>query len=205
MSSAVSRKTSKRFLLQQTSLLDRLRPARSAMPRSTPPARPTCSDASSGPTSSSVPLDQRRTSYRYHQLFGELLRHELELSDPELVTTLHRRASVWHRSSGSISAAIDHACAAGDMDEVREMVRYWADSRRWAAGDGGEMAGTRRHLSSWSSTQVCASPGRGSRSATVGQTDDLRWWIAAAQSATRARPAAACSGTAGEIPLRPRP
>src|SRR5207244_2630109 len=37
-----------------------------------------------------VPLDAKRRWYRYHHLFAELLRHELERDEPEIVSTLHR-------------------------------------------------------------------------------------------------------------------
>src|SRR5262249_20609745 len=47
-----------------------------------------------------VPLDTHRTWYRYHHLFRDLLRHELELADPDLVIELHRRASAWQQEHG---------------------------------------------------------------------------------------------------------
>ena len=37
-----------------------------------------------------IPLDAKRHWYRYHQLFGELLRHELRQTDPDLVPALAR-------------------------------------------------------------------------------------------------------------------
>jgi LuxR family transcriptional regulator, maltose regulon positive regulatory protein len=40
-----------------------------------------------------VPLDASREWYRYHQLFAELLRHELDRAEPGLAPLLHRRAS----------------------------------------------------------------------------------------------------------------
>jgi LuxR family transcriptional regulator, maltose regulon positive regulatory protein len=73
-----------------------------------------------------VPLDSTRTWYRYHHLFGELLRHELKCTEPELVATLHRRASAWYRAEGSIPDAIQHAVSAGEFDEARELVAaHW--------------------------------------------------------------------------------
>ena len=32
-----------------------------------------------------IPLDTRREWYRYHHLFREVLRHELQLTEPELI------------------------------------------------------------------------------------------------------------------------
>ena len=73
-----------------------------------------------------IPLDTTRTWYRYHQLFGELLRHELALTEPPAVPELHRRAAVWYRARGLVRDAIHHAAAAGDTDDARELVAsHW--------------------------------------------------------------------------------
>ena len=48
-----------------------------------------------------VPLDTKRDWYRYHHLFRDLLRMELELIHPEQLTALHRRAHAWHRDVDS--------------------------------------------------------------------------------------------------------
>ncbi|HEV2920589.1 MAG TPA: LuxR C-terminal-related transcriptional regulator, partial [Actinomycetota bacterium] len=69
-----------------------------------------------------VPLDPRRRWYRYHRLFGELLRAELERREPELVSGLHARAAVWCEANGLPETAIDHAQAAGDTDQVARLV-----------------------------------------------------------------------------------
>ena len=42
-----------------------------------------------------VRLDRRREWYRYHHLFGQLLRNELERSEPDVVAELNRRAMAW--------------------------------------------------------------------------------------------------------------
>jgi ATP/maltotriose-dependent transcriptional regulator MalT len=55
-----------------------------------------------------VPLDAKREWYRYHHLFGDLLRHELNRSTPQLVPDLNRRAAEWHRERGSVDEAIFH-------------------------------------------------------------------------------------------------
>ena len=69
-----------------------------------------------------VPLDRRRRWYRYHHLFRELLRAELERREPELVSELHRRAAGWCEANGLPETAIDHAQAAGDADRVARLV-----------------------------------------------------------------------------------
>jgi LuxR family maltose regulon positive regulatory protein len=69
-----------------------------------------------------VPLDTKREWYRYHHLFGDLLRHELEATDREIVPDLHRRAAAWCRDAGMIVDAATHAIAGGDLDAVAELI-----------------------------------------------------------------------------------
>jgi LuxR family maltose regulon positive regulatory protein len=69
-----------------------------------------------------VRLDTRRHWYRYHQLFGELLRHELDRAEPGLAAVLHRRASQWHQDHGNLAEAIGHAISAGDLADARELI-----------------------------------------------------------------------------------
>jgi LuxR family maltose regulon positive regulatory protein len=74
-----------------------------------------------------VPLDAKRQWYRYHQLFAELLRHELERTEPDVVPGLHRRASSWCSEAGLIVEAANHANAAGDIDAAVKLVgRHWS-------------------------------------------------------------------------------
>lgn len=76
-----------------------------------------------------VPLDHHREWYRYHNLFGEWLRHELQRTEPELVGELHARASRWLESEGHLQAAVSHAIAAGEPDRAGELFdRYLAES-----------------------------------------------------------------------------
>jgi LuxR family maltose regulon positive regulatory protein len=80
-----------------------------------------------------IPLDTKREWYYYHHLFGELLRHELTLADPEHARTLHRRASAWHREHGDPSEAIHHATAAGDVADASELILgHWIELRNEA-------------------------------------------------------------------------
>jgi LuxR family maltose regulon positive regulatory protein len=73
-----------------------------------------------------VPLDSTRTWYRYHHLFGELLKHELKRSEPELVVVLHGRACAWFRAAGAIPEAVQHAISAGAFEQARELI-----AERW--------------------------------------------------------------------------
>jgi LuxR family transcriptional regulator, maltose regulon positive regulatory protein len=69
-----------------------------------------------------VPLDDRRQWYRYHHLFGDVLRARLRGEDPDRVPALHVRASSWYERNGDLSEAIHHALAAEDFERVADLV-----------------------------------------------------------------------------------
>jgi LuxR family transcriptional regulator, maltose regulon positive regulatory protein len=69
-----------------------------------------------------VPLDDRRRWYRYHHLFGEVLRARLLDEDPNRVRALNLRASEWYERNGDRSAAIDHTLAAEDFERAADLV-----------------------------------------------------------------------------------
>jgi LuxR family transcriptional regulator, maltose regulon positive regulatory protein len=73
-----------------------------------------------------VPLDRQRDWYRYHPLFRELLRGELERHEPELVGKLALRAARWCQHQGLVEAAIGYAMEAGDADLVARNVEQAA-------------------------------------------------------------------------------
>jgi LuxR family transcriptional regulator, maltose regulon positive regulatory protein len=80
-------------------------------------------------------LDDRRRWYRYHQLFGELLRLELGNREPALVPALHRRAAAWHRRHGDVEETIHHVTAAGEVAEAGALIaRHWLG--HWRRGRG---------------------------------------------------------------------
>jgi LuxR family transcriptional regulator, maltose regulon positive regulatory protein len=78
-----------------------------------------------------VSLDDQRQWYRYHHLFTEVLRAQLQLEQPELVATLHRRAGAWYEQHGFVDDAIRHALAAGDYARAADLVEMaWTGVRR---------------------------------------------------------------------------
>ena len=70
-----------------------------------------------------VPLDDEGGWYRFHHLFAQLLRVELERREPGLAPALHRRAYCWHRDHGTAGEAIQHAMAAGAYAEAAGLIR----------------------------------------------------------------------------------
>ena len=73
-----------------------------------------------------VRLDDEGGWYRFHHLFAQLLRVELERREPGLAPALHRRAYAWHRDHGTTDEAIQHAIAAGAYAEAAELIQgHW--------------------------------------------------------------------------------
>ncbi len=68
-------------------------------------------------------IDAERVWFRYHLLFGDLLRLELRRTLPAEVPALHRRAAAWFIRQGRVADAVRHTQAAGD----------WADAARLLA------------------------------------------------------------------------
>jgi LuxR family transcriptional regulator, maltose regulon positive regulatory protein len=68
-----------------------------------------------------VPLDRDRQWYRYHHLFQELLRAELEQAEPDLVPRLLGHAGEWCVANGQPEAAIEYAQEAGDVDRAARL------------------------------------------------------------------------------------
>jgi LuxR family transcriptional regulator, maltose regulon positive regulatory protein len=68
-----------------------------------------------------IALDRNREWYRYHHLFRELLRAELERAEPELVSRLLGRACEWCVANGQLEAAFGYAQEAGDVDRAAKL------------------------------------------------------------------------------------
>jgi LuxR family transcriptional regulator, maltose regulon positive regulatory protein len=130
------------------------------------------------------PLDTTRNWYRYHRLFAELLRHELDRSEPGLAPALHRRASAWHRQHGSIGEAVDHAVLASDLAAARELIAGHSNALidRGLADD----------VESWldrlppemiiEDARLCLI--RGFLGRRAGHPDEVKSWLAAAEAAS---------------------
>lgn len=128
-----------------------------------------------------VPLDRKRRWYRYHHLFGELLRRELEDSERASLPSLHRRAAAWHRDEGLIPEAISHFVAAGEATEAGELVAlHWNDFLN---------QGHLETVDAWLDTipaalvsgdaRLCLA--RAGTSLTLGRRDEVDAWLDAAE------------------------
>ncbi len=70
-----------------------------------------------------IPLDSERRWYRYHHLFGDLLRQRLGRSlTPEAIAEDHIRASQWYEDNGLVFEAFRHATAANDVEHAARLL-----------------------------------------------------------------------------------
>jgi len=102
-----------------------------------------------------APQDDARTWYRYHQLFADLLRIQLQKSlGGEGVARLHLRAAEWHEENGSILEAIQHASLAADEERVERLI----EQSYMEMVSRGEQSGMRYWTSKLSKEQVYRRP-----------------------------------------------
>jgi LuxR family maltose regulon positive regulatory protein len=66
-----------------------------------------------------IPLDNERHWYRYHHLFGELLRQRL--GQPQEFSRYHLRASAWYEANDDLAKAFHHAFAASDFERAAHL------------------------------------------------------------------------------------
>ena len=70
-----------------------------------------------------VPLDERRAWFRYHHVFREVLRRELQESRSEAdIAELHARAGAWAADAGDVSTAVTHLLAAGSAGAAADLI-----------------------------------------------------------------------------------
>ncbi len=67
-------------------------------------------------------LDATDTWYRYHPLFAETLRTQLQKQEPALVPELYRRASRWYEQHGWAEDACEYAYRASDLPHVARLL-----------------------------------------------------------------------------------
>jgi LuxR family maltose regulon positive regulatory protein len=81
-----------------------------------------------------ISLDQERRWYRYHHLFRDVLRHELQRTLPGVVVDLHRHAAAWYANAGQTDDAIRHAFTAHELDQAIELIET-VISTAWNRGE----------------------------------------------------------------------
>ena len=70
-----------------------------------------------------VALDNERRWYRYHHLFGDLLRKRMEQKlSADGIARLHIHASEWYENNRMILEAFTHAAAANDIERAERLM-----------------------------------------------------------------------------------
>lgn len=69
-----------------------------------------------------IPLDHERRWYRYHQLFADSLRAELDTAEQ---ARLHRRAAQWFAAQDLMGEAIEHAYRARDFALAAQLIEHY--------------------------------------------------------------------------------
>jgi len=79
-----------------------------------------------------IPLDSERRWYRYHHLFGDLLRQRLGKNLPQTdVAELHLRASEWYEQNDLMRDAFHHALSAGEFERAARLAQnVWQSMER---------------------------------------------------------------------------
>ena len=138
-----------------------------------------------------IPLDSRRGWYRYHHLFAELLRNELERREPGSSVELRRRAGHWLADVGMISEAVPHMVAAGDLDQAADLIAtYGAAFATGERGIGGALT-----VAEWfdalpgeyvvADARLCV--GRAGVALALGRHDEILRWLDRAEQAPNHR------------------
>lgn len=68
------------------------------------------------------PLDEEQRWFRYHDLFAQFLRAQLERMYPGLAPALHDRAAHWYVQQSLFAEAIDHALQANNLSLVAQLI-----------------------------------------------------------------------------------
>ena len=137
-----------------------------------------------------VPLEGR-DAYRYHSLFATMLRNQVEVEEPEIVPTLHARASVWLEEQGEVEAAVEHAIASRDTARASDLVTL----QFRVLTNLGQVATLARWFDQLSWPAAQADPQVALvRAAVAGQTgrpaDEVERWLEVASAGSRSGPLA---------------
>jgi LuxR family maltose regulon positive regulatory protein len=142
-----------------------------------------------------VPLDRQGESYRYHHLFGQLLRDELQRSESDLVPALNSRAMAWCLANDLTEAAVAYGHAAGETEAVARLV----DALALPLYYDGRMQTVEEWLSWFGEDELAKYPAlavyRAWFRVLTGRPEEAERWLALADGATSAIPLSDGSAT----------
>ncbi len=76
-----------------------------------------------------ISLDDKRTWFRYHHLFTDLLRAKLHQMNPGVIPHLHIRASDWLEKNGFITEAIQHLLDVQEYGHAADLIERYGPGR----------------------------------------------------------------------------
>jgi LuxR family maltose regulon positive regulatory protein len=142
-----------------------------------------------------VPLDRNGEWYRYHHLFGQLLRDELERSEPDVVPALNSRAMAWCLANDLTEAALVYGHAAGETETVAGLV----DALALPIYYDGRLETLEEWLSWFGDDELVQYPALAVIGAWVraltGRPEDAERWLSLAETATSTIPLSDGSAT----------
>ncbi len=142
-----------------------------------------------------VSLDRRGDWYRYHHLFGQLLRNELERGESDVVPALNARAMAWCIANDLPEEAIVYGQAAGETSTVAGLV----DALVLPAYFDGRMNTAEEWLSWFGEDELADYPAlavyRAWFRVLTGHPEEAERWLALADGATSAIPLSDGSAT----------
>ena len=142
-----------------------------------------------------VRLDLRGEWYRYHHLFGKLLRTELERSESDVVRALNARAMAWCIANDRAEEAIAYGQAARETSTVAGLV----DALALSAYYDGRQETLEEWLSWFTEDELADYPALAIYGAFLraltGQPEEAERWIALAAGTTSAIPLSDGSAT----------
>jgi LuxR family transcriptional regulator, maltose regulon positive regulatory protein len=135
-----------------------------------------------------VRLDRHGEWYRYHHLFGQLLRNELERVEPDVVPALNARAMAWCLANDLPEEAIVYGHAARETSTVAGLV----DALALAVNYEGRRETLAEWLSWFGEDEVADYPALAVYGAWLhalsGRPEEAKRWLALADGATSAIP-----------------
>lgn len=101
-----------------------------------------------------VPLDDQREWFRYHSLFADFLRNELNRRRPDEIPEYHRRAAAWYADHELPEQAFRHALAGDDAERVIGILNRHFNAKL----NGGEFLVVKRWIDSLPAAWYAAYP-----------------------------------------------
>jgi len=69
-----------------------------------------------------IPTSSEGNWHRFHHLFGDILKRQLKITEPEIITPLYHHISTWYSGKGLIDEAIKYAIKAENFEMACDLI-----------------------------------------------------------------------------------